>query len=81
MKREAAAIKIQTYTRGKLARKCYTKIRISAITLQTGLRAIAARAARDKLRYRKQTSASTNIQVRSVLVVLNFFKILLCCLA
>ncbi|XP_058770978.1 myosin-9-like isoform X1 [Vicia villosa] len=62
MKRKAAAIKIQTKSRGRFARKCYFELRISAIVLQTGFRAMAARHARDKLRYRKQTGASTFIQ-------------------
>ncbi|KAI5394968.1 hypothetical protein KIW84_061538 [Lathyrus oleraceus] len=62
LKRKAAAIKIQTNSRGRFARKCYFELRISAIVLQTGFRAMAARHACDKLRYRKQTRASTIIQ-------------------
>ncbi|XP_061366941.1 myosin-9 isoform X2 [Gastrolobium bilobum] len=59
MKREAAAVRIQKHMLGKLARKWYTKIKFSAIVLQTGFRAMDAC---DKLRYRKQTCASTSIQ-------------------
>lgn len=50
----AAAIKIQTNSRGRFAGKCYFELRISAIVLQTGFRAMDARHARDKLRYEKQ---------------------------
>lgn len=67
MKREAGAVRIQKYMRGTLARKWYTEIKISAIVLQTGFRAVAAC---NKFRYRKQISASTTIQVRGVLVIL-----------
>lgn len=67
MKREAGAVRIQKYMRGTLARKWYTEIKISAIVLQTGFRAVAAC---NKFRYRKQISASTTIQVRAVLVML-----------
>lgn len=78
MKRDAAAVRIQTYMRGKLARKKYTDIKISVIILQTGFRAMAAR---DKLRYRRQTSASTCIQVGAVLIMLYMFlKYFFCCL-
>jgi myosin-5 len=81
MKRKAAAIKIQTYTRGRLTRKNYYKIRMSALVLETGFRAMAARRARDIWKRRKQTKASTSIQVKSVLVMLIRFSIIfLCCL-
>ncbi|KAH1227436.1 Myosin-11 [Glycine max] len=71
MKREAGAVRIQKYMRGTLARKWYTEIKISAIVLQTGFRAVAAC---NKFRYRKQISASTTIQVRAVLVMLGMKK-------
>ncbi|RDY10834.1 Myosin-11, partial [Mucuna pruriens] len=71
-KREVATIKIQKYTRRTLARKWYAEIKTSAVVLQTGLRVMAACA---KFRSRKkQTSASTTIQVRAVLTILGMKK-------
>lgn len=60
MKREAAAVKIQKHVRRYEARKGYKKLHISALLLQTGLRAMAAR---KEFRFRKQTKAATIIQV------------------
>jgi len=66
MKRKAAAIKIQAYTRGRLARKCYSEMKASIVVLQSGFQAMAARRARDKFRHIRQTRSSTIIQVRSM---------------
>nr|GLL40073.1 myosin-17-like isoform X2 [Ipomoea trifida] len=58
-RREAAAIKIQKSFRCFVAWKSYSTLRHSAITLQTGMRAMVAR---DEFRFRKQTKASIEIQ-------------------
>lgn len=60
MRREAAAVKIQKHVRRHESRKSYNKLHASVLTLQTALRAIAAR---KDFNYRKQTKASTIIQV------------------
>uniref|UniRef100_A0A804ICQ5 Uncharacterized protein n=1 Tax=Musa acuminata subsp. malaccensis TaxID=214687 RepID=A0A804ICQ5_MUSAM len=60
IRREAAAVKIQKNLRRYFARKSYTALRMSAITLQTGSRAMIAR---NDFRLRKQTKASICIQV------------------
>lgn len=60
MRREAASVKIQKYSRMCLARKDYHKLRSSAISIQTGLRGMAAH---NDLRLMKQTKAAIVIQV------------------
>lgn len=60
MRKVAAAIKIQKNTRRYEARKAYKKLHASVLTLQTALRAIAAR---KEFRFRKQTKAAVIIQV------------------
>jgi hypothetical protein len=60
MRREAAAVKIQKHVRRHESRKGYIKLHASVLTLQTALRAIAAR---KEFRFKKQTKASTIIQV------------------
>ncbi|KAL6968221.1 hypothetical protein U1Q18_034023 [Sarracenia purpurea var. burkii] len=60
MKREAAALKIQTYLRRHLARMAYIRLELSVLVLQTGLRAMVAR---NEFRCRRQTKASIIIQV------------------
>jgi myosin V len=60
MRREAAAVKIQKNIRSYETRKAYKKLHMSVLTLQTTLRAIAAR---KEFRFRKQTKASIIIQV------------------
>ena len=60
MKREAAALKIQTNLRRHLARTTYTRLKFSVLVLQTGLRAMAACKV---FRRRNQTKASIIIQV------------------
>ena len=60
LRREAAALKIQKNFRRYTARKSYLTLYLSAVTLQTGLRAMTAR---DEFRFRKQTKAAIAIQV------------------
>lgn len=60
MRREAASIRIQKHQRTHMARKFYTKLRASAIVIQTGLRAMAAR---NDFRHRRRTKAATLVQV------------------
>ena len=60
MRREAASIRIQKHQRAHTARKSYTTLKASAIVIQTGLRAMAAR---DEFRYRRRTKAATIVQV------------------
>lgn len=43
MRRQAAALKIQKHIKRHQARVAYQKLHISALVLQTGLRAMAAR--------------------------------------
>ncbi|XP_065866734.1 myosin-9-like isoform X2 [Euphorbia lathyris] len=59
MKREAGAIKIQKHVRRYEARKAYKNLHVSALLLQTGLRAIAAH---KEYRFKLQTKAATIIQ-------------------
>ncbi|PNY04685.1 myosin-H heavy chain-like protein [Trifolium pratense] len=59
MKRESASIRIQKYARAHRARVYYTSLQASAIVIQSGLRALAAR---NEYRYRRRTKASTKIQ-------------------
>ncbi|GFY98486.1 myosin family protein with Dil [Actinidia rufa] len=61
LRQEAAALKIQKYFLRYVARKSYSTARSSAITLQTGLRAMTAR---NEYRFRKQTKAAITIQAR-----------------
>ncbi|KAF9609184.1 hypothetical protein IFM89_013574 [Coptis chinensis] len=56
MRREAASIFLQKHSRAHTARKAYTELRISAIFIQTGLRAMAAR---NEFRYRRRSKAAT----------------------
>lgn len=60
MKKEAAAVRIQTRTRQHQARKSYVRLRNSVVVVQTGLRSMDAH---KRLRFRKQTKAATLIQV------------------
>ncbi|WVY96421.1 hypothetical protein V8G54_028572 [Vigna mungo] len=63
--RQVAAVRIQKQMRRTLARKQYVEIKFCANVLQTGFRAMAAcnQFRYKKQTYRKQTSASTTIQV------------------
>lgn len=64
MRREAASIRIQKHARARRARVYYTSLQASAIVIQSGLRALAAR---NEYRYRRRTKASTKIQVKTTL--------------
>lgn len=57
-------MKIQKHVRRYEARKAYKKLHVCALTLQTGLRAMAAH---KEFRYRKQTKAAIIIQVLSLI--------------
>lgn len=57
---DAAAVKIQRNLRRQLATRSYNGIRFSAVTLQSGLRAMAARS---EFRSREQNKAATALQV------------------
>ena len=61
MRREAASLRIQRDLRMYLARKAFKDLCYSAISIQTGMRGMAAR---DELRFRRQTRAAVMIQVR-----------------
>lgn len=61
MRREAAAIKIQKSSRRQITKNKYTKQRVSALVIQTGLRAMVAR---NEFRYKRQAKASTIIEVK-----------------
>jgi len=61
MRREAASLRIQRDLRMYIARKAYKDLCYSAISIQTGMRGMAAR---DDLRFRRQTRAAIMIQVR-----------------
>jgi myosin-5 len=63
LRQEAAALKIQKNFRRYSARKAYLTVLSSAITLQTGLRAMTAR---NEFRLRKKTKAAIIIQVSSM---------------
>jgi myosin-5 len=58
--KEASAVKIQKNIRRYEARKAYKELHMSVVTLQTALRAIAAR---KDYKFEKQTKASVIIQV------------------
>ncbi|CAL9106643.1 unnamed protein product [Musa textilis] len=61
MRKEAAALRIQTYFRVHFARKTYKELLYSSITIQAGLRGMTAR---KELCFRQQTKAATIIQSR-----------------
>lgn len=60
MKRDAASLRIQKDTRMYLSRKAYKMLCYSSVTIQTGIRGMAAR---NELRIRKQKWAAILIQV------------------
>lgn len=64
MRREAASLRIQRCMRMYIARNAYTELCCSAISIQSGMRGMAAR---DDLRFRRQTKAAIVIQVRLLL--------------
>ncbi|KAK9684902.1 hypothetical protein RND81_10G241200 [Saponaria officinalis] len=61
LRREASSIKIQKNLRRHLSRKSYREAQLSALTLQTGARVMAARS---EFRFKKQTKAAKIIQAR-----------------
>lgn len=74
MRREAASIRIQKHQRAHMARKSYTTLKASAIVIQTGLRAMAAR---NEFRFRRRTKAAAIVQVtnfRKFVVEVHFGK-------
>ena len=60
LRQQAAALRIQKNARWYFAWKTYYQLRLSAITLQAGLRAMAAR---NEFTFRKKNKASVHIQV------------------
>ncbi|KAK6937825.1 Myosin head, motor domain [Dillenia turbinata] len=72
--KEVAVVKILKNMRGHLARKAYAELKFSAIILQSGL---LARAARDEFRYRKQRKAAIVIQAhwRTYIAVTSYKKL------
>lgn len=65
MRREAATKHIQKHVRAHTARRSYTNLQASAIVIQTGLRAMAAR---NIYKHKRRTKATTIIQVINSLV-------------
>lgn len=61
MRREAASVKIQRHYRMYLSRNAYQKLYSSAVLIQTCMRGMAAR---NDLKFRKQTRAAIIIQVK-----------------
>ena len=64
LRREASSLMIQRYFRMHVARKAYKELCSSAVSIQTGMRGMAART---ELRFRKQTRAAIVIQVEKIL--------------
>lgn len=64
MRREAASIRVQKHVRAHRERTYYTSLQASAIVIQSGMRALAAR---NEFRYRRRTKATTKIQVKTSL--------------
>lgn len=60
MRREASCLRIQRDLRMYFARKAYKDMCTSAVSIQTGMRGMAAR---NELRFRRQTRAAIIIQV------------------
>lgn len=60
MRRQAASLIIQACFRMHVARKDYTSVRCASITVQSGLRGMAAR---KDLQFRRETRAAIIIQV------------------
>nr|CAD1830833.1 unnamed protein product [Ananas comosus var. bracteatus] len=74
LRREAAALRIQTCYRMHFARKAHNELLSSAITIQSGLRGMAAR---KELNFRRQTRAAIVIQsqCRQYLARLHYSRI------
>jgi len=62
LRREASSLMIQRFFRMHVAKKAYKELYSSAVSLQTGMRGMAARS---ELRFRKQTRAAIVIQVKN----------------
>ena len=60
MRRAAASIRIQKHARSHADRKSYKRLLASAIVIQTGMRAMAAR---NEYRHRRRTKAAIIVQV------------------
>lgn len=60
LKRETAAVKIQSNTRKHQAEKAYKALQVAVLVVQTGLRNMEAR---ERFGFRRQTKAATIIQV------------------
>lgn len=71
MRREASSLRIQRDLRMYLAKKAYKDMCFSAVCIQTGMRGMAAR---NELRFRRQTRASILIQVTLFFLILKCFK-------
>lgn len=74
MRREASCLRIQRDLRMYLAKKAYKDMCFSAVCIQTGMRGMAAR---NELRFRRETRASILIQV-TLFFNLNAWVILKC---
>lgn len=61
MHQQAASLKIQTYFRMYRARRAYQEMSSASITIQAGLRGMAAR---KELHFRWQTKSAIIIQVK-----------------
>lgn len=70
MRREAASVKIQKYGRSYISRNAYKNACSSAVSIQTGMRGLAAR---KELKCRKQTWGAVVIQVRITLAACTYF--------
>ena len=64
MRRQAAALRIQAYYRMHHARKAYIAVSFASISLQAGIRGMAAR---KELLFRRQTRTAIVIQVNEPL--------------
>ena len=60
LRREASSLMIQKYIRMHVARKAYKELYRAAVSIQTGMRGMAARC---ELHFKKQTRAAIVIQV------------------
>ncbi len=63
MRREASSLMIQRDLRMFLARKAYRELHSSAVSIQTGMRGMAAHI---ELRFRRQTRAAIILQVKDI---------------
>ena len=62
MRREASSLMIQRNWRMYAARKAYKELYFSALSIQTGIRGMAAR---NEIRFRRQTKAAIIIQLKN----------------